>query len=239
LDGRSGFLSDVRLIRKRISRPDSGMPVAGFAAVVSECENPDGVGRLEVCDVVGKIAHRCFAGRYVGRNTRNSRRCLRPSGNSLERRINCFEELKAEPRSSAFVPDGRLFKLGGGFKLGSEGAVHWSANRRATRARTSSHGSPTDSPAITRRARPSISRAHAASTAAASVVAGSSRLARSSAATPARSSTGRVNASRSSACARSVTPSFYTRVMWADTASWSARLALALTRDRHSGCVGL
>jgi hypothetical protein len=27
--------------------------------------------------------------------------------------------------------------------------------------------------------------------------------------------------------------------MWADTARWSARLALALTRDRHCGCVGL
>jgi hypothetical protein len=75
-----------------------GMPVAGFATVVSVYENPS------------------------------------------------FEELKAEPRSSAFVPGGRLFKLGGAFKLSSEGAVTGRLTVGRRRARTSSHGSPTDSP---------------------------------------------------------------------------------------------
>ena len=49
--------------------------------------------------------------------------------------------------------------MSGGFRFGTEAAIHRSANRRATRARTSSHSSPTDSPDRTRRARRSISGA--------------------------------------------------------------------------------
>ena len=123
---------------------------------------------------------------------------------AIERDIDGFEEFGTEPGSLVVVPDGRCLKFSGGFRLDSEGAGHRSANRRATRARTSSHGSPADSPAITRLARRSISRAHAASIAAGSIVVGSSRLARSSAATSARSSVGKAKASRRSSCARDV-----------------------------------
>src|SRR5450759_2109913 len=64
---------------------------------------------------------------------------------------------------------------------------------------------------MTRLARLSISLAHAACTALASIVEGSSRLASSSAATSARWSMGSVRASRSKSCARSVMASFYAR----------------------------
>ncbi len=178
---------------------------------MSERQDSDGVRRLQIRDVVREPGDRRFPGGYVGGDTRNARSRAWPSANALERAVNGFEKLAAQSDSLPVVPNGRLFKLRGRFGFDSEGAVHWSANRWAMRRRTSSHGSPSDSPANTRLARRSISRAHAASTAAASLVGGWSRLARSSAATSARSSTGRARASRSSSCARLVMESFYTR----------------------------
>jgi hypothetical protein len=55
-------------------------------------------------------------------------------------------------------------RRGGGFRLRPEDRVHRSVSRFMTRARTSSQGSPADSPLMTRRARRSISLAHAVST---------------------------------------------------------------------------
>src|SRR5439155_6775375 len=101
------------------------------------------------------------------------------------RGIDGLEEFLTESCSLALVPEGGVFKFVGSFGFGTE-FDHRSANRRATRARTSSHGSPDDSPDMTRRARRSISRAHAVSMASRSIVGGSSRLASSSAAMSAR-----------------------------------------------------
>jgi len=171
---------------------------------MGERENPDGVRHFQIRDAVRKPRDGHFASRYVSRHTGHTWCGMRPAGNAIERGIDGFEEFGTEPGPLLFVPQGGLFEFSGSFGLVSEGTVHLSANRRATRARTSSHGSPADSPAITRLARRSISRAHAASIAAGSIVVGSSRLARSSAATSARSSVGKAKASRRSSCARDV-----------------------------------
>src|SRR3990172_8259181 len=152
------------------------MPIRGFAAVMGERENPDGVRPFQIRDVVRRPRGGLLGSRYVSRHTGHTWCGMRPAGNAIERGIDGFEEFGTEPGSPAVVPDGRCLKFSGGFRLDSEGAGHRSANRRATRARTSSHGSPSDSPVVTRRARLSISRAHAASTAAESIVPGSSSL---------------------------------------------------------------
>ena len=84
--------------------------------------------------------------------------------------------------------------------------VHGFRSSASARRLTSSHDTPRDSPAITRRARFSISAAHTDSTSDRSV-SGSSRLASNSAATSARSSAASVSASRRSAWARSTSAS--------------------------------
>ena len=85
--------------------------------------------------------------------------------------------------------------------------THRFRNSASARRRTSSQGMPDDSPASTRRARRSISAAHAVSRSARSVR-GSSKLASSSAATSARSSTDHPRASRRNSCAREGMRSF-------------------------------
>ncbi len=74
-------------------------------------------------------------------------------------------------------------------------SCHYFAKRPLSRCFTSCHGSPADSPVRTRRARRSISAAHAFSTAVGSSSGSSSRLASSSAATSARSLCGSLRAS--------------------------------------------
>jgi hypothetical protein len=92
--------------------------------------------------------------------------------------------------------------------------------------RASDQGMPADSPAITRRARRSISDAQAASTSAGLSVSVASRLANSSAATSARSAIGNVRASRRSSWAREVMRLFYILERW-PLAKWDLR------RSRH------
>ena len=112
--------------------------------------------------------------------------------------IHGIEELEAEAILSVRL----VFKLNAG--------IHRVRSSASARRRTSSQGTPADSPAITRRARRSISAAHAASTSAGFSVSASSRLARSSAATSARSATGKAKASRRTSCAREFMKPFYT-----------------------------
>jgi hypothetical protein len=100
------------------------MPISGFAAVVGECEHPDGVRHLEISNVVGEAFNRRLAGWYVRGDTRNTSCGLWPAGDTVERCINRFEKLDTEPWSSALVPDGSVFKFGGGLRFGSEGTVH-------------------------------------------------------------------------------------------------------------------
>jgi hypothetical protein len=101
--------------------------------------------------------------------------------------------------------------------------------------RTSSQGTPADSPAITRRARRSISPAHAASTSARFSVSASSRLARSSAATSARSAIGNVRASRRSSFAREVMWPFYTRATQPNIALAPGPVHMRRSRFSRSG----
>ena len=124
--------------------------------------------------------------------------------------IHGIEELEAEVLSAGFVPSTgeAILSVRLVFKLNA--GIHRVRSSASARRRTSSQGTPADSPAITRRARRSISAAHAASTSAGFSVSASSRLARSSAATSARSATGKAKASRRTSCAREFMKPFYT-----------------------------
>lgn len=62
----------------------------------------------------------------------------------IKRGVYRFEEVGTEARSLVVVLNGGSLKFSEGFRLGSERAGHRPANRRPTRARTSSHGSPGD-----------------------------------------------------------------------------------------------
>ena len=82
---------------------------------------------------------------------------LGPLGDLRQSVVNRLDEFQAKLGPLAFVPESGVFKFGGGFRFLAERGVHRSVNRRTTRSRTSSHGSPADSPFMTRRARRSIS----------------------------------------------------------------------------------
>ncbi len=77
---------------------------------------------------------------------------------------NCLEELDTESGPLVLIPEGRFIEFSGGFGFSAKRSDHRPASRRAMRSRTSSHGSPEDSPASTRRARLSISFAQEACT---------------------------------------------------------------------------
>jgi hypothetical protein len=185
-------------------RRGSGLPVPRRSPVVRKRKDPNRTGHFEVHDVVREPPHGRATDRQVVGHVWNWSSHMRPAGDERERVIDGFQELAAEAEALLLVPCGRLLEFGGGFALGAERKDHLGVRRRAARSRTSSQGSPEDSPARARRARLSISFAQAACTVARSSVVESSRLASNSAATSARSSGGNVSASRSSACARSV-----------------------------------
>jgi hypothetical protein len=169
-------------------------------------ENADRTRRLNVDDVVRKTAYRRSTRREPLRNVWSGFSGSRPRCDESQRFIDRLKKITPEVKSLFFVPVHRLVQFSGSFRFDVEPKTHRCLRRRSTRARTSSHGSPADSPASTRRARLSISFAQAISTSARSSAGSSSRLASSSAATSARSSTGSVSASRKTACARSVIP---------------------------------
>ena len=109
-----------------------------------ECENPDAVWRFQIRDMIGKATDGRFAGQNLVGDTGNPAGCERPAVYSVQRGINGGEELDTKTGSLALVPESSVFQFDGGFRFGSEGMVHRSGNRRPMRARTSSHGSPTD-----------------------------------------------------------------------------------------------
>lgn len=168
-------------------------------------------GGFEVHDVIRETRGRNAADWEIHRHAGNQRPSSRPSGEVIDSRIDGFQKLSAKPWMFAVVPTTGCVELRLGFWLDSERPVHRFARLRAIRPRTSSHGSPFDSPLSARRARRSISRAQAACTAASSAGAGSSRLASSSAATSARSSRGSAKASRKRSWDRAVMTPFYHR----------------------------
>jgi len=171
----------------------------------------DEVVHFEIHDVVRETGNRHSSHWQIGRHARDEESGTRQLEDSVDGFIHRIEELEAEMLSPGFVPSTGeailnirlVFKLNAGIQRFRSSA--------SARRRTSSQGTPADSPAITLRARLSISAVHAASTSARFSVSASSRLARSSAATSARSATGNVRASRRSSCAREDMRPFYTR----------------------------
>ncbi|MEA2416536.1 MAG: hypothetical protein QOI58_3193 [Thermoanaerobaculia bacterium] len=169
-------------------------------------ENTNRARSFEIDNVVRETPHRRSTSRESLRNVWHGSPRPRPRGDKSQRFIDRFKKITTEVKSLFFVPVGRLIELNGGFWFDLERKDHRCLRRASIRARTSSHGSPVDSPASTRRARLSISFPQAISTSARSSAGSSSRLASNSAATSARSSTGNVSASRNTAWARSVMP---------------------------------
>jgi hypothetical protein len=155
--------------------------------------------------------HRTAPNGQVSRDAWNQGAGLRHLDDLINCGIDRIEELDAQVLPSLFIPPTSKAVLGVSFVLKTNERIHLRRSSASARRRTSSHGTPVVSPAITRRARRSISAAHAASTSAGSSVAASSRLARSWAATSARSSKGNASASRRSSCARGDMGPFYTR----------------------------
>lgn len=134
--------------------------------------------------------------------------------NLIDRGIDGIKELNAQVVAVLLIPAAGTPILGVRFILEPNARIHCRRSSASARRRTSSHGTPAVSPVITRRARRSISSAQAASTSAGSAAAASSRLARSCAATSARSFTGNAKASRRSSCARGDIKPFYTPSRW-------------------------
>ena len=181
-------------------------PVAGLPAVVGDGDNPQFVGWFDVDHVIRKpVDGETPNGQVFGR-ARYARAKARKFDDPADGGVHFIEELQAEPGLSDVVPSARLAVLGVGFVLKPDDRRHGLRSAASARARTSSQGIPWDSPAITRRARRSISAAHAASTSAGSSSWSASRLASNSAATLARSSIGRASAWRRRSCAREVIP---------------------------------
>ncbi len=171
---------------------------------MGDCEDPDGIREFKIHNVVGKPIDWDAADGEILWDIGNGCASLGPTGNVIERAIHGSQKRDAESVALALIPKASVFEFGGGLKLRAKREAHRCARRRATRWRTSAQGSPSEFPASTRRARVSISRAHAAWALAASAGAASSRLTSSSAITSARSSCGKVSASRRTCCARVV-----------------------------------
>ena len=185
------------------------LPVPRPSAVVSDRQDPQRLGGLRVDHMVGKAPDRDAPHGQVAGYSWYRGAGSREVDDALDSGINLIEELDSEACLLVIVPATSLTVFGVGLVLEADGRVHGLRRAASARARTSAQGTPCPSPVITRRARLSISAAHAASTSAGFSAASPSRLARSSAATLARSSTGRVNASRRRPCALEVIQAFY------------------------------
>ena len=185
-------------------------PIAWFSAVVRDGKNAD-VGRhLEIDDVIRKASYGAASNWQVCRQTSDRRAGMWHPPDLINGRVNGVQELDAQVLSPTLVPSAREAVLGVRLVVKANARIHRRRSSASARRRTSSHGTPADSSARARRARRSISVAHAASTSAGRSAAASSRLAKSSAATSARSFRGNDKASRSKSCARDGMPPFYT-----------------------------
>ena len=107
------------------------------------------------------------------------RACARQVDDLANGRIDGVEEFNSQAGSTAFIPTSGIAVLGVSLVLEANVECHRLRNSATARLRTSSHGMPSDSPAITRQARLSISAAQAASTSALFSAPASSRLAKS------------------------------------------------------------
>lgn len=166
---------------------------------MSKCEDSNPIGHFQINNVKWESSYGHFPCRQVLRYERNRRSGVGKTPDEFESRIDGFQEFTAKSFTLSLVPCGSLGEFGRRFRF-SPKRLHF-LKLRVMRSRTSSQGSPADSPDRTRRARRSISIAQAASTSA-GFPAGSSRLANNSAAKSARSSGESVRASRSNSWAR-------------------------------------
>ena len=179
----------------------SSFPIVRSTAVVRDSEDADGVLRFEIDHVVRETLYRSASYRKVWGHARHARAGSGKADDLAECRVDCIEEFCTESTPVLFIPSSGGAVLGVGLVLETNRRTHRFRNSASARRRTSSQGMPDDSPASTRRARLSISAAHAVSRSARSVR-GSSKLESSSAATSARSSTDHPRASRRNSCAR-------------------------------------
>lgn len=186
------------------------LPVPRLPPIVRYGENSDVGRRFEVDHVVRKPRHGTTADCQIRWHSRNQGARSWHGQDLIDGGVNSVEELDAQVLPPLLVPAAgkAVFRIG--LVLESNAWIHRRRSSASARRRTSSHGIPVVSPASTRRARRSISAAHAASTSAGCSACASSRLAKSWAATSARSFKGNASASRKSSCARDDMPPFYT-----------------------------
>ena len=162
-------------------------PVSGSLFVVREGQDMNGVSGFEVDHLVWEASNRRSAHGKLRRDSWDGRSGSREAADLVECGVYRGEKSVSQTWPLFFVPLGGVIELLVGLVLRPKGLFHRFVRFASARRRTSSQGTPPDSPVRTLRARRSISAAHAASTSAVSS-GGVSRLSRSSTATLARSS---------------------------------------------------
>lgn len=170
-------------------------------------ENTNRLRGLKVDNVIRKPGNGRSANRQVRRKSRDQPTRGGPQVDKLQCFVHGCEQLAAKSGAPVAVPLGRFIEFVYCFGFDAKRLLHRFFSPASVRWRTSSQGSPADSPLKTRRARLSISAAQAASSSAGSS-GGPSKLASSSATRWARSFGGKVKASRNKSCTRDVMRSF-------------------------------
>ena len=123
---------------------------------MSDGENSNGVGRLEVHDVIRETYHGTSSDGQVLRNSGDRLARGRESHDLSDGGVNGIEELQAQAESTTFVPTCGFAVLIVGFVFKPNAGIHRLRKSVSARARTWSQGMPCDSPFRTRRARSSI-----------------------------------------------------------------------------------
>ena len=165
----------------------SRKPVSGSLLVVREGQDMNDVGGFEIDHLVWKAFDRRSTHGKLRWNSWDGRSSFRETTDLVECGVYRGKKSTSETGPPFLVLVGGVIELLVGLVLCPKGPFHRFVRFASARRRTSSQGTPTDSPLRTLRARRSISAAHAASTSALSSGA-ASRLSRSSTATLARSS---------------------------------------------------
>jgi hypothetical protein len=117
---------------------------------------------FQIDEAVGELIDGCASNDQVLWDIGCERSCVGPPSNHRNGSIDSVKKLETESRPSPLIPERGVVKFVGSFRFESNLGRHGSASRRAVRSRTESQVSPAVSPAKTRRARRSISVAHAA-----------------------------------------------------------------------------
>ena len=113
---------------------------------MSDGENSNGVGRLEVHDVIRETYHGTSSDGQVLRNSGDRLARGRESHDLSDGGVNGIEELQAQAESTTFVPTCGFAVLIVGFVFKPNAGIHRLRNSVSARARTWSQGMPCDSP---------------------------------------------------------------------------------------------